>query len=114
MGISYNNFPEASFLSGMSPGSQTNMVPSLLNAGGLGPTGIYQTHNMSAYSPTLCPWNGGTSVLTDMSYNVINVAGSVPSHQSMTNPLVFPQVNTTGNWLPSKAKLSGRFANLRA
>jgi len=69
---------------------------------------------MSAYNPTLCPWNGGTSILSDASFNVINVGGSVPSHQSMTNPLVFPQINATGNWLPNKAHMSGRFSNLRA
>jgi len=41
MGISYNNFPEASFLSGMSPNSQTTMVPSLLNNGLAGPAQLY-------------------------------------------------------------------------
>lgn len=28
--------------------------------------------------------------------NVINYAGMSPSHQSLTNPLVFPQLNTAG------------------
>lgn len=56
---------------------------------------------MNAYNPTLCPWNGGISIIntSDASYNVINVGGTVPSHQSITNPLVFPQGNTAGGWL---------------
>lgn len=71
---------------------------------------------MNAYNPTLCPWNGGTSIIntSDASYNVINVGGTVPSHQSITNPLVFPQINSSGNWLPTKAELTGRFSNIRA
>jgi len=42
------------------------------------------------------------------------LAGTIQSHQSITNPLVFPQVNAPGNWLAGKCSARGRFANLRS
>lgn len=92
------------------------MVPSMLNSSLPQATTYYQQHNGNAYSPTLCPWNGGTSIISpeNAGYNVINLAGTIQSHQSITNPLVFPQVNAPGNWLAGKCSARGRFANLRS
>lgn len=77
-------------------------------------------NNGDGYSPTISPWNGGPSWLqvSDVDTtapSVINLGGQVPSHQSLTNPLVFPQFNSsTTPWLQGKVTQSQRFSNLRA